>query len=109
MPIPTPRTSLLRIRSAACDVPALTPTAPQARAEIDELITQLEACNPTASPTESAELLSGTWNLAYTSNSELMGVLALGRLPGVEIGEVSQTIDIDGMTVKVRSTLQFAK
>jgi len=72
----------------------------EVRAEIDELITQLEACNPTTSPTEDADKLSGTWKLAYTSGSELIAVLALSRLPGVEIGDISQTIDTRSMKVQ---------
>jgi hypothetical protein len=41
------------------------------RAEIVELITQLETKNPTPAPTESLTLLDGKWILAYTSYSEL--------------------------------------
>lgn len=36
--------------------------------------------------------LSGHWKLLYTVNSELTGLLGLGRLPGVEIGEISQNV-----------------
>lgn len=37
------------------------------RAEVVELITQLEAKNPTPSPTEALSLLDGKWILAYVS------------------------------------------
>ena len=39
----------------------------ETRAEIIELITQLEAKNPTPAPTEALTLLNGKWILAYTS------------------------------------------
>lgn len=64
----------------------------EARAEISELITQLEAKNPNPAPTEAIGKLSGHWKLLYTVNSELTGLLGLGRLPGVEIGEISQNV-----------------
>jgi hypothetical protein len=40
------------------------------RAEIVELITQLEAKNPTPAPTEALTLLDGKWILAYVPNPE---------------------------------------
>ena len=44
-------------------------------------------------------LLAGSWKLLYTANSELMPLLALGRLPLVEVGDVTQVIDGPRMTV----------
>ena len=41
---------------------------------------------------QAAELLNGVWKLAYTANSELLALLALGRLPGVTVGEIIQDI-----------------
>lgn len=38
--------------------------------------------------------LDGTWHLAYTSNSGLIGILALDRLPLLSIGDVTQRIDV---------------
>jgi hypothetical protein len=72
------------------------------RAEVLELISQLEARNPTPEPNEADGLgkLAGTWKLVYTSNSELIPLLALGRLPLVEVGEVTQTIDAASMSVE---------
>jgi len=66
----------------------------EARAEVAELIAQLEAASPPpADLAESLALLDGEWRLAYTSGSELLAVLALGRLPLVSVGDVTQTID----------------
>ena len=112
--VPRPDSRFRDLGHASPDL-SLTPPPPihpphppisQARAEIDELITQLEACNPTASPTEEAVALSGTWALAYTSNSELMAILALSRLPGVEVGQISQTIDVSNMNVQNKVELE---
>lgn len=41
----------------------------ETRAEIVELITQLEAKNPTPAPTEALTLLNGKWVLAYDLSS----------------------------------------
>lgn len=70
------------------------------RAEINELITQLEAKNPTPSPTDMLMLLDGSWKLVYTSNSELLAILALSRLPFVGIGDITQRIDSATNTVE---------
>jgi len=83
----------------------------ETRAEINELISQLEAGNPTESPADALELLSGTWELAYTSNSEIFLLLAAGRLPLLEIGAITQSIDAESMTVenKVEFTAPLIK
>lgn len=70
------------------------------RAEIIELITQLEAKNPTPAPTEALSLLDGKWILAYTSYSELYPLLAAGNLPLVTVGEISQTINAQALTIE---------
>ncbi|GAQ88898.1 hypothetical protein KFL_004680020 [Klebsormidium nitens] len=70
----------------------------ETRAEITEIISQLEAANPNPAPTEKLELLNGKWNLAYTSFSELYPLLAASNLPGIEVGEISQSIDTYGFT-----------
>lgn len=72
----------------------------EVRAEIVELITQLEAKNPTPAPTEALPLLNGKWILAYTSFSELFPLLAAGTLPLVKVGEISQFIDSTALTVE---------
>jgi hypothetical protein len=66
----------------------------ETRAEVAELLSQLEASRPPPEdPRQALEMLDGEWRLAYTSGSELLAVLALGRLPGVTVGDVTQTID----------------
>ena len=73
-----------------------THTHTQVRAEINELITQLEArCPPLESGGDaggSPPLLDGAWTLAYTANSELVPLLALSKLPGCSVGPITQTI-----------------
>ncbi|KDP20693.1 hypothetical protein JCGZ_21164 [Jatropha curcas] len=78
----------------------------ETRAEIVELITQLEAKNPTAAPTEALTLLNGKWILAYTSFSGLFPLLSRGRLPLVKVEEISQTIDSENFTVQ--NSVQFS-
>ncbi|KAF8712787.1 hypothetical protein HU200_028559 [Digitaria exilis] len=69
----------------------------ETRAEIVELITQLEARNPTPAPTEALTLLNGK----YTSFSQLFPLLGSGRLPElVKVDEISQTIDSENFTVQ---------
>ncbi|XP_061340776.1 plastid-lipid-associated protein, chloroplastic-like [Gastrolobium bilobum] len=76
------------------------------RAEILELITQLEAKNPTPAPTDAMTLLNGKWILAYTSFAGLFPLLARGTLPLVKVEEISQTIDSENFTVQ--NSVQFA-
>lgn len=78
----------------------------ETRAEIVELITQLESKNPTPAPTEALSLLNGKWILAYTSFSELFPLLAAGTLPLVKVQEISQTFDLGTLTVE--NSVQFA-
>ncbi|KAJ6829975.1 putative plastid-lipid-associated protein 2, chloroplastic [Iris pallida] len=79
----------------------------ETRAEVVELITQLEAKNPTPAPTEALALLNGKWNLAYTSFSQLFPLLGSGRLPElVKVEEISQTIDSEAFTVQ--NSVKFA-
>ncbi|KAM1108657.1 hypothetical protein ACFXTH_005217 [Malus domestica] len=78
----------------------------ETRAEIVELITQLEAKNPTPAPTEALPLLNGKWILAYTSFAGLFPLLSRGTLPLVKVEEISQTIDSENFTVQ--NSVQFA-
>mmetsp|Transcript_47549 Transcript_47549/g.121337 ORF Transcript_47549/g.121337 Transcript_47549/m.121337 type:complete len:309 (+) Transcript_47549:143-1069(+) len=82
----------------------------EVRAEINELLAQLEAKNPTPSPTEAKDMLDGSWKLVYTSNSELMALLAANNLPLVTIGDITQTIDgaTETVTNKVQVTVPFS-
>jgi hypothetical protein len=41
----------------------------------------------------------------YTSFSELLPLLAASNLPGIEVGEISQTIDVYGFTAT--NTVQY--
>lgn len=84
-------THLGRLTAHLLDAPPL---------QIVELITQLEANNPTPLPNETQELLDGTWKLVYTSNSEVLALLGLSRLPFVEVGDITQTVDGSKMTVE---------
>ncbi|CAL5075303.1 unnamed protein product [Urochloa decumbens] len=73
----------------------------ETRAEVVELITQLEARNPTPAPTDALTLLNGKWILAYTSFSQLFPLLGSGRLPElVKVEDISQTIDSENFTVQ---------
>lgn len=73
----------------------------ETRAEIVELISQLEAKNPTPAPTEALTLLNGKWILVYTTFSNLFPLLSRGAaLPLVKLEEISQTIDSDSFTVQ---------
>ena len=73
--------------------------APETRAEINEVISQLEAVNPNSSPT-AEQMFGGRWRLVYTSNSELVQVLLLTKLPFVQALELHQSIDCDTSTVE---------
>ncbi|KAM7262652.1 hypothetical protein ACFE04_000335 [Oxalis oulophora] len=72
----------------------------ETRAEIVELITQLEAENPTPAPTEALPLLNGKWILVYTSFVELFPLFTRGTLPLVKVEEISQTINSESFTVE---------
>ncbi|KAL2473421.1 putative plastid-lipid-associated protein 1 [Forsythia ovata] len=72
----------------------------ETRAEINELITQLEAKNPTPAPNEALTRLNGKWILAYTSFVGLFPLLTRGTLPLVTLEEISQTIDSEKLTVQ---------
>ncbi|XP_019171703.1 PREDICTED: light-induced protein, chloroplastic-like [Ipomoea nil] len=72
----------------------------ETRAEVVELITQLEAKNPTPAPTEALTLLNGKWVLAYTSFIGLFPLLSRGTLPLVRVEEICQTIDSESFTVQ---------
>ena len=78
----------------------------ETRAEIVELITQLESKNPTPAPTEALSMLNGKWILAYTSFAGLFPLLSRGNLPLVKVEEISQTIDSENLTVQ--NSVQFS-
>ncbi|KAJ4838910.1 hypothetical protein Tsubulata_047932 [Turnera subulata] len=79
----------------------------ETRAEIVELITQLEAKNPNPAPTDALTLLNAKWILAYTSFAGLFPLLSRGSsLSLVKVEEISQTIDSESFTVQ--NSVQFA-
>ncbi|KAL1201726.1 Plastid lipid-associated protein 2 [Cardamine amara subsp. amara] len=78
----------------------------ETRAEIGDLITQLESKNPTPAPTEALFLLNGKWILAYTSFVGLFPLLSRGIVPLIKVDEISQTIDSDNFTVQ--NSVRFA-
>ncbi|KAJ0250234.1 plastid-lipid-associated protein 1 [Hirschfeldia incana] len=78
----------------------------ETRAEISELITQLESRNPNPAPNEALFLLNGKWILAYTSFVGLFPLLSRRISPLVKVDEISQTIDSDSFTV--HNSVRFA-
>ena len=56
--------------------------------------------------TQAADLLSGTWKLAYTANSELISLLALSRLPLTRVGDITQVIDATTQTFQNKVAIQ---
>lgn len=50
-------------------------------------------------------MLDGNWKLVYTSNSELLAILALSKLPFVGIGDITQNVDT--ATSAVENKVQF--
>lgn len=77
----------------------------EVRAEIVELVTQLETQNPTPAPNEALELLEGNWILLYTAFSELLPLLAVGSTPALKIKKISQSIDTKNQTIVNATTL----
>ncbi|KAM6587741.1 hypothetical protein CsatA_010346 [Cannabis sativa] len=75
------------------------------RAEILELVNQLEALNPTPAPTSAPELLDGNWILLYTGFSELLPLLAAGSTPLLKVDQISQSIDTRSLTIANSTTL----
>ncbi|KAL4295488.1 hypothetical protein GQ457_12G001530 [Hibiscus cannabinus] len=75
------------------------------RAEILELVNQLEAVNPTRAPVEATQLLDGNWILMYTAFSELLPLLAAGATPLLKVKSISQTIDTASESIVNSTTL----
>ncbi|VFQ97310.1 unnamed protein product [Cuscuta campestris] len=77
----------------------------ETQAEALEIVSQLEAANPTPAPTESPELLDGNWILLFTSFSELFPLLAVGTIPSIKVEKISQLIDSTTLTIENSTTL----
>ncbi|GMI71769.1 FIBRILLIN2 [Hibiscus trionum] len=77
----------------------------EVRAEVLELVNQLEAVNPTRAPVEATQLLDGNWILLYTAFSELLPLLAAGSTPLLKVKSISQTIDTANQSIVNSTTL----
>ncbi|XP_060179782.1 plastoglobulin-1, chloroplastic-like [Lycium barbarum] len=75
------------------------------RAEALELVSQLEAANPTPNPVESPELLDGNWILVFTAFSELLPLLAVGTIPLLKVEKISQLISTSSLTIENSTTI----
>ncbi|KAE8698093.1 putative plastid-lipid-associated protein 3 [Hibiscus syriacus] len=75
------------------------------RAEVLELVSQLEAVSPTPAPVETTQLLDGNWILLYTAFSELLPLLAAGATPLLKVKSISQTIDTASRSIVNSTTL----
>ena len=70
------------------------------RAQIEELVTMLEARTPTSDVSCAMEVLQGRWTLVYTSNTRTLMILnAIQSFPIVDIGDIYQIIDSNTLTV----------
>ncbi|PRQ18935.1 putative plastid lipid-associated protein/fibrillin [Rosa chinensis] len=77
----------------------------EVRAEVVELVNQLEAANPTPAPTENPGLLDGNWVLLYTASSELLPLLAAGSTSLLKVDKINQSIDTSSQTILNTITL----
>ncbi|KAM7525459.1 hypothetical protein LguiA_015361 [Lonicera macranthoides] len=77
----------------------------EVRAEVLELVTQLEGVNPTPVPTDDVEVLDGKWVLLYTAFSELLPLLAAGSTPLLKVDKIYQAIDTSNLTIDNSITL----
>ncbi|CAL5432260.1 unnamed protein product [Camellia sinensis] len=72
----------------------------EVRAEVLELINQLEAANPTPVPTAAIDVLDGNWVLVYTAFSELLPLLAAGTTPLLKVERICQAINTNSLTIQ---------
>ncbi|XP_057978398.1 plastid lipid-associated protein 3, chloroplastic [Malania oleifera] len=79
--------------------------AAEVRAEVSELVNQLEVANPTPAPTDAAGLLDGNWVLVYTAFSELLPILAAGTTPLLKVEKISQAINTGSLTIENSASL----
>ncbi|MFX6535170.1 PAP/fibrillin family protein, partial [Acinetobacter baumannii] len=77
----------------------------EVRGEALELVSHLEAANPTPAPTDCPELLHGNWVLVYTAFSELLPLLAAGSIPLVKVEKICQSIDTSSLVIENSTTL----
>ncbi|KAK3182955.1 hypothetical protein Dsin_030241 [Dipteronia sinensis] len=79
--------------------------SPDVRAEVLELVNQLEAVNPTPNPVEATATLDGNWVLLYTAFSELLPLLAAGATPLLKVEKICQTIETGSLSIVNTATL----
>ncbi|CAL5359557.1 unnamed protein product [Camellia sinensis] len=72
----------------------------EVRAEVAELVCQLEAANPTPAPTEAVGVLDGKWVLLYTAFSELLPLLAAGTTPLLKVERICQVINTRSLEIE---------
>ncbi|CAN1256572.1 Plastid lipid-associated protein 3, chloroplastic [Linum perenne] len=78
----------------------------EVRAEVSELVSQLEAVNPTPAPVDATLLLDGNWVLLYTASSELLPLLAVGGTsPLLKVKKITQSITTGSATIVNSTTL----
>jgi hypothetical protein len=77
----------------------------EVRAEVLELVTQLEGLNPTPVPTDALDVLEGNWILLFTAFSELVPLLAAGSTPLFKVAKICQDIDTKNLTIDNSVTL----
>ncbi|XP_043695115.1 plastid lipid-associated protein 3, chloroplastic [Telopea speciosissima] len=71
----------------------------EVRAEVLELVNQLEVSNPTLAPVTAPSMLDGNWVLLYTAFSELLPLLAAGATPLLKVKRICQKIDMQNLTI----------
>ena len=49
---------------------------------------------------QAQQQLAGEWKVVYATNSGLISILGLSRLPGVAVGDITQSIDTTALTIK---------
>ncbi|KAK2662588.1 hypothetical protein Ddye_001162 [Dipteronia dyeriana] len=79
--------------------------SPDVRAEVLELVNQLEAVNPTPNPVDATADLDGNWVLLYTAFSELLPLLAAGATPLLKVEKICQTIETGSLSIVNTATL----
>lgn len=77
----------------------------EVRAEVFELVSQLEALNPIPVPTDAVGELDGNWVLLYTAFSELLPLLAAGTTPLLKVEKICQSINTNNLTIDNSATL----
>ena len=68
-----------------------------------QALLKVQASEAVSGALQAIDKLSGQWKLLYTVNSELTGLLGLGRLPGIEVGEISQSVN--ALTLSITNTV----